>query len=242
MEDILFVSDLHLSPDRPETVGLFLAFLQGPAAQAADLYILGDLFDAWIGDDLQTPPIPDIQSALGQRSARGTRIWLMHGNRDFLIGQRFAAASGCRLLDDPTRIDLAGTATLLMHGDLLCSDDRAYQEARRRLRNPAFIRDFLARPIPERLALAREYRQRSGEATSLAPAEIMDVNQETLEQALRDHGARRLIHGHTHRPAEHRFPLDGRPAERWVLPEWHRHQGGYLRCRGGCLTAEPFPA
>lgn len=241
MADTLFVSDLHLSPERPETIRLFLRFLQGPAEDATALYILGDLFDAWIGDDLQQPPIPLIQSSMQQLSAHGTRLLLMHGNRDFLIGERFAEASGCQLLQDPCLIELAGEPTLLMHGDLLCSDDQAYQEARQLLRSPDFIRDFLARPIPQRLALAREYRQRSGEATSLAPAEIMDVNQQTLEQMLRTHGARRLIHGHTHRPGHHRFQLDGKPAERWVLPEWHEDGGGYLRCNGEQLSAERFP-
>lgn len=237
MKPVLFISDLHLSPERPETIDLFLRFLQGPAAQAEVLYILGDLFDAWIGDDYRESPIPQIQSALRTLSSQGTRLCLMHGNRDFLIGERFAAASGCELLDDPTLIRLGREPTLLMHGDLLCTDDQAYQQARRQLRNPAFIRELLARPIPERLALAREYRRRSGEATSLAPAEIMDVNQQALEQALRKRGARRLIHGHTHRPGHHRFQLDGEPADRWVLQEWHRHRGGYLRWDGQRLQA-----
>ena len=242
MRPHLFISDLHLGPGQPETVALFLAFLRGPARGADALYILGDLFDAWIGDDYREAPIPQIQAALRACSDGGTRLLLMHGNRDFLIGEEFAAITGCELLADPSRVELADGPALLMHGDLLCSDDLAYQQARRQLRDPATIRHLLSLPVNERLALAADYRRRSGEATSLAAAEIMDVNQQTLEETMRRHRVTRLIHGHTHRPGHHRFTLDGRPAERWVLPQWEGGRGGYLAATGDGLRAEPFPA
>ncbi len=241
MKRTLFISDLHLAPERPATIGLFLDFLRGPAADAAVLYILGDLFDAWIGDDLETPEIAGIQCALRACADGGTRLWLMHGNRDFLLGERFCAASGCELLDDPARVTLDDGPALLMHGDLLCSDDLAYQQARRTLRDPAFIQDFLSRPIPERLALAADYRRRSGETTAATAADIMDVNQRTVEQTLREQGVRRLIHGHTHRPGHHRFTLDGKPAERWVLPQWSETRGGYLAATADGIAAESYP-
>jgi UDP-2,3-diacylglucosamine hydrolase len=224
----LFISDLHLSPERPATIGLFLRFLRERAVQADELYILGDLFDAWIGDDHRAAPIPEILAAMRALADAGTRLCFMHGNRDFLIGERFAAESGCELLPDPYRLELAGTPALLMHGDLLCTDDLEYQQARRMLRDPAFIEEMLAQPIEARLALAAEYRRRSGEATSTKAADIMDVNQQSVEACLREAGARLLIHGHTHRPAEHAFALDGAPVRRIVLPDWHEERGGYL--------------
>ncbi len=237
---LLFISDLHLAAQRPETVRLFLRFLEEQAATAQALYILGDLFDAWIGDDFQAPPIPQIQDAMRALSRQGCNIYLMHGNRDFLLGEAFAQASGCTLLDDPTSIDLQGTPTLLMHGDQLCTDDVEYQKARQLLRNPAFIEDFLSRSIPERIQLAQEYRQRSGEAVSNKPADIMDVNQQAVEQYMKERGTTRLIHGHTHRPGTHQFELNGQPAQRIVLPEWHSDSGGYLRADESGLTQMTF--
>jgi len=239
MADTLLVSDLHLSPQRPLGIRLFLNFLQQQAATAQRLFILGDLFDAWIGDDNQAAPIPQIIAALRTLSDSGTELLLMHGNRDFLIGDQFATMCGCTLLADPTVVNLAGTPTLLMHGDLLCTDDTEYQKARHLLRNPAFIADLLSKPIKERIALAAEYRKRSGEATSLKADGIMDVNQGTVEHYLREQGVRQLIHGHTHRPATHRFQLDGTDACRWVLPEWHEDRGGLLRVTSTEIIAEP---
>ncbi|MCB1904608.1 MAG: UDP-2,3-diacylglucosamine diphosphatase, partial [Gammaproteobacteria bacterium] len=146
----LFISDLHLSPQRPGTVSLFLRFLRERAVQGASLYILGDLFDAWIGDDDSRPPIPEIVASLRQLADRGTQLFFISGNRDFLVGEAFAKASGCRLLPDTQVLTLAGSRALLMHGDLLCSDDRDYQEWRKRLRNPVFISDFLSKSIEQR--------------------------------------------------------------------------------------------
>jgi len=240
MPDTLLISDLHLSGERPQTIDLFLRFLEERAIHARRLYILGDLFDAWIGDDALPPPIPTIIEALRRLSDNGTRIFLQHGNRDFLIGEAFATATGCELLGDPVTVELGATPTLLMHGDLLCTDDHDYQKARQFLRSPAFIEDLLSKSIGERLALAAEYRKRSGEATAALSAEIMDVNQATVEQYMREAGVTQLIHGHTHRPGIHRFDLDGVPALRLVLAEWHEEQGQYLRVNAEGIESLPF--
>jgi UDP-2,3-diacylglucosamine hydrolase len=217
----LFISDLHLSAERSDTLRLFLEFLVRRAPQAQTLYILGDLFDVWIGDDLDTPPIPQIKAALHTLSRGGTRILLMHGNRDFLLGERFCAESGCELLPDPSLIRLQGIPTLLMHGDSLCTDDLDYQAFRRQVRDPAFIEHFLSQTIPQRIAMVTEFRNKSGEATSMKAEDIMDINARAVMDCLRQHAARRLIHGHTHRPALHRFELDGQEVRRYVLGEWH---------------------
>lgn len=228
MGESLFVSDLHLAPERPGTVELFLGFLRGRARAAERLYILGDLFDAWIGDDDNSPPGPAVRGALRDLVAAGVPCLLMHGNRDFLIGRRFARDTGCTLLRDPTRADLGGTATLLMHGDLLCTDDVPYQRFRRRVRNPLVQRLFLWKPLAARRAMAADYRRKSGAATATKPEHIMDVNQQAVERAMRRSRVLRLIHGHTHRPADHVFQLDGREVTRSVLAEWHEARGEVL--------------
>jgi UDP-2,3-diacylglucosamine hydrolase len=242
MSETLFISDLHLSPARPGSKELLLGFLASRARRADALYILGDLFDAWIGDDDPSPPNPEVIRGLRALADSGTRLFLMHGNRDFLLGSRFAEASGARLLSDPTVVDLYGTPTLLMHGDLLCTGDLAYQAMRAQIRAPEFVSQFLARPIPERRVIAAEYRRRSGEATSLKSDGIMDVSQDTVAQAMSEHAVERLIHGHTHRPGDHRFQLDGRPAERLVLAEWHEHEGQALRASPQGLRRERIRA
>ncbi|MDJ0806883.1 MAG: UDP-2,3-diacylglucosamine diphosphatase [Gammaproteobacteria bacterium] len=228
MSETLFISDLHLSGERPGTVQLFRRFLSKRANQAERLYILGDLFDLWVGDDLQTESITQIKTALHQLSRGGTELALMHGNRDFLIGERFCTETGSLLLEDPTLIDLQGIPTLLMHGDLLCTDDLAYQAFRRQVRDPDFIQHFLSLPIAERIATAKAYRAKSGEANSMKADEIMDVNQQAVEAVMRQHGALCLIHGHTHRPDLHPLKLNGQAAQRYVLAEWHADRGGYL--------------
>ncbi|NCA90006.1 MAG: UDP-2,3-diacylglucosamine diphosphatase [Gammaproteobacteria bacterium] len=224
----LFISDLHLAPERPATVALFLDFLGRQAREAEALYILGDLFDAWIGDDDDEPPYPAIRAALRDLTTSGTRCAILPGNRDFLLGRRFLADTGCELLADPTRIDLYGTPTLLMHGDLLCTDDRAYQRFRRVIRNPIVKRLFLWRGLERRRALAQDYRRRSMAAIAGKSLTIMDVNPDAVLEALRRQGARRLIHGHTHRPGDHALSLDGQPAQRLVLAEWREDQGEAL--------------
>ena len=188
MAETLFISDLHLKPEHPDTIELFLRFLREQARDANRLYILGDLFDAWIGDDYDAPPIPKILAAMGALAATGTDLCFMRGNRDFLVGERFAAITGCTLLDDPCTVTIDNRNVLLMHGDLLCSDDIDYQKTRSLVRSPAFIEELLTKPIPERIALAAEFRRRSGEAISMKAQEIMDVNQATVVQTMREAG------------------------------------------------------
>lgn len=233
LSETLLISDLHLSGARPGCTELLLGFLASRARRAEALYILGDLFDAWIGDDDFSPPNPQVVRGLRGLADCGTRVFLMHGNRDFLLGRDFAASSGARLLADPAVVDLYGTPTLLMHGDLLCTDDLAYQAMRGQIRAPEFVAQFLARPIPERVAVAAEYRRRSGEASSLKSDQIMDANQGAVARIMSEHGVHRLIHGHTHRPGDHRFELDGRSAERLVLAEWHEDSAQVL-----CVSPE----
>lgn len=240
MSDSFFISDLHLSPKRPAVFALFLHFLQNIIKPENHLYILGDLFDVWIGDDDNTPPIPEIISTIRMCVDAGTQIFFMHGNRDFLVGERFAAASGCILLEDPTLVELQGTPTLLMHGDLLCSDDTDYQKARIVLRKPAFIKMLMSKSIAERHAIAAEYRRRSGEVISLKPADIMDVNQQTVESYMLENKVVQLIHGHTHRPAVHQFKLDQKPAKRIVLANWHENNASYLRVKGNQIETCAF--
>lgn len=228
MSATLFVSDLHLAPERLATVERFLDLLRKRAREAQALYILGDLFDAWIGDDDDQPPYSEIRAALRKLTESGTRCYLMHGNRDFLIGRAFARDTGCTLLADPTSVDLAGTPTLLMHGDLLCTDDVPYQKFRRRIRNPVARRLFLWKSLSKRRAMAGDYRRKSGAAIAEKTQAIMDVSQRTVEEYMRRFSVRRLIHGHTHRPADHTFTLDGRPTTRLVLAEWHVDWGEVL--------------
>jgi UDP-2,3-diacylglucosamine hydrolase len=242
MAETLFISDLHLSAERPGTVALFLHFLATRARKARRVYILGDLFDAWIGDDDDAPPVPEVRAALRDLTRSGTACLLMHGNRDFLIGRRFARDTGCTLLRDPTRVDLGGNATLLMHGDLLCTDDVAYQRFRRRMRNPLVQRLFLWKSLARRRAMAADYRRKSGAATAMKAEQIMDVNPQTVQDYLHRHGVRILIHGHTHRPADHRLTVDGQEATRRVLAEWHPDRAEVLVWADGHFHREPWTA
>jgi UDP-2,3-diacylglucosamine hydrolase len=238
MGEQLFIADLHLSAKRPGTLALFLRFLHDRAAHADALYILGDLFDAWVGDDDDSDVADQVRAGLKTLTEGGTRLFIQHGNRDFLIGDAFLAATGARLLDETTVIELGGKRTLLMHGDLLCTDDVDYQKARLMLRSPAFIADFVARPLGERVALAASYRQKSGEATSLKAEDIMDVNADTVADYARHHDIERLIHGHTHRPGHHQHLVEARSVDRWVLGEWHEDAGDLLCLRGDELMRE----
>ncbi|MEW6313194.1 MAG: UDP-2,3-diacylglucosamine diphosphatase [Pseudomonadota bacterium] len=236
MPHSLFISDLHLCARRPRLTTRFLHFLEHDARHADALYILGDLFEYWAGDDdLDDAYNRDIVSALRRLSESDVRLYLMHGNRDFLMGERFAAACGGTWLTDPTLVDLHGTPTLLSHGDALCTADAEYQAFRLQVRNPAWQRDFLAQPLAERKRLIEALRERSEEQKQVKSYDIMDVTTQAVEQLLRAHGCPRLIHGHTHRPNHHRHMVDGHACERWVLPNWEEMQaenfhGGYLRC------------
>ncbi len=217
----LFISDLHLHPSRPAILDGFRQFLQRQAADAEALYILGDLFDVWIGDDYAEPAFAAVLQDLRACTEAGTPVFLMHGNRDFLIGEQFAAATGCTLLTDPTRIDLYGTPTLLMHGDTLCTDDGDYQALRKKVRNPAWQEQALSLPVPERLELAAQARELSSLATGQKDETIMDVNQDEVQRVMREYHVRLLIHGHTHRPGNHEVDLGSSTARRIVLGDWY---------------------
>lgn len=223
----LFISDLHLDPARPDITSQALEFLATETRDAEALYILGDLFEAWVGDDDPEPEKRRVIAALKQLADRGLPCYFMHGNRDFLVGEGFAQASGCTLLPDPTIVELYGTKVLLMHGDTLCTDDHQYQAFRQMVRKPAWQQAMLARPLAERMALARQMREASAASMAGKSDAIMDVNQDAVEAALREHGVDTLLHGHTHRPAVHRFDLDGREAVRIVLGDWYT-QGSAL--------------
>jgi UDP-2,3-diacylglucosamine hydrolase len=228
----LFISDLHLSGERPAISERFFEFLRGPASRAAALYILGDLFEYWIGDDELDASDGDplalrVAQALGGLARRGVSVAFMHGNRDFLVGARFCEKSGARLLEDPSVERIGGVRTLLVHGDTLCTDDHDYQAWRRTARSRAWQAQFLSKSLPERRKTLQALREKSKEIVGAKPAEIMDVSEEAVREALRAHGLTRLVHGHTHRPAHHQLELDGRPCERWVLPDWYA-RGGYL--------------
>ncbi len=232
---ILFISDLHLSQADPSALDRFLAFMQGPARQADALYVLGDLFEVWVGDDDLADPIHQtVVRTLADSASRGTPVFIMHGNRDFLIGPDFTAATGAERIPDPFRLDLFGTPTLLMHGDSLCLDDQAYQDFRAKVRQPDWQATFLAKPLAERKAIALALREDSRNAQTEKSDGILDVNTAAVADCFRQTGCLRLIHGHTHRPAQHRMTVDGLERERWVLPDWYS-SGGYLRCDSqGC--------
>lgn len=231
----LFISDLHLSPERPAISRVFFDFLRGPARQAEALYILGDLFDYWAGDDdLADPFNLRTTEALAQLSGHGVGLYFLPGNRDLLIGEAWSRACRAHLLPDPSLVDLYGTPTLLLHGDTLCQEDAEYQVFRARVHDPEWQRQFLAKPLAERRAAITDLRSQSESEKRGKPAEIMDVTPAAVEAVLRQHGYPRLIHGHTHRPARHLHQVDGRSCERWVLSDWYQH-GEYLRCdEGGC--------
>jgi len=229
----LLISDLHLTEERPEANERFITLLEEKGRAAGALYILGDFFEYWIGDDdLAEPFNAVIAGLLKDLTRRGVAVNLMHGNRDFLIGEGFCAATGAALLQDPTVVDIAGVKTLLMHGDTLCTDDLDYQAWRRKARDPAFQAAFLAKPLGERRQQVHQMREQSRQVVQEKTAEIMDVNDEAVRRALRDHGVRRLIHGHTHRPGRHAIEVDGKRCERWVLPDWYG-RGGYLKVGSG---------
>jgi len=236
MARTLFISDLHLSARRPELVAAFHEFVRGPARGAAALYVLGDLFDVWLGDDqLRDPLAAGVAVAFAELARSGTPVYLQRGNRDFLLGERFAKASGATLLDDAVVHDLHGTATLIMHGDQLCTDDVGYQRLRAFWQSPVRRRRVLALPFAVRRAIAAALSARSRRAVDSKSEEIMDVNADAVVAALRERGVTRLIHGHTHRPAHHTHSVDGKVCERQVLADWYT-RASYLEVSGSGMA------
>ncbi len=232
----LFISDLHLDESRPAIVAQFERFLGDVAPGADALYILGDLFEYWVGDDSLALPFQErIGKALAAASA-DLEIAFMHGNRDFLVAQRFARETGIELVADPQVIDLYGTRTLLLHGDTLCTDDTAYQAFRAQVRQPEWQRAMLARPLDERVTLAQGMRAGSEGAKQSKAMDIMDVAPAAVEKAFEESGCDVMIHGHTHRPGRHVHRVGGRERVRWVLPDWYR-EGGYLEASPSGLRA-----
>jgi len=217
----LFISDLHLDPARPDVAQAFFRFMEQQAPKADALYILGDFFEAWIGDDMQHEFIDMVKQSLRTLTETGIPVYLMHGNRDFLIGKQFTDETGCQLLEDPTLLDLFGRKVLLMHGDTLCTRDVDYMAFRQMVRNPAWQKDFLSKTLPERLAIAENIRAASKEKTGQLQYEIMDVTPSEVEKVMTEQGVQLLIHGHTHRPAVHQLEVNGKAAERVVLGDWH---------------------
>ena len=240
MAPVLFVSDVHLAAVRPATGALFLRFLRERAGDASALYILGDLFEYWVGDDDHADCLNEaVLDALAETSRAGVSIAFMPGNRDFMLGAAAAERAGMTILADPTRIDLLGRPTLLMHGDTLCIDDVGYQRYRARVRNPRNMRLLASLPLAWRYGIARYLRNKSERRRSIKTETIMDVNQSAVDQVLRESGVSLLIHGHTHRPARHPQAIEGRACERIVLTDWHE-QGGYLRCTENSIELLEF--
>ncbi len=236
---ILFISDLHLSPRSPGATCLFLQFLAGRARQATELFILGDLFEAWIGDDdIDSPDHAEIVAALRAASEAGVRISLLHGNRDFLLGPGFAAAAGVTLISDPYILSTAEWQFVLSHGDALCLDDTAYMAFRAQVRNPEWQAALLAKPLAERRAIAAHMREVSEASQRGKDNPYTDLDAGATDDFLRQHGYATFIHGHTHQPATHDHIVDGIHVERWVLADWHETQGECLVWDGEALRRE----
>ncbi len=231
----LFISDLHLDPSRPAITELFLAFLRDDARHAEALYILGDLFEAWIGDDTPSPAADAVAVALRGLTDTGVPVYFIRGNRDFLLGEDYARRAGLRILHDPSVIELYGRAVLLQHGDLLCTDDTAYQAFRAQTRDPAFIAQFLSQPLPARIAFAQQARAASQARQSEMKQDdraqfetVTDVAPAEVASTFVRYGVDTMIHGHTHRPAVHTLEAGGRTCTRIVLGDWYE-QGSVLR-------------
>jgi len=217
----LFISDLHLAPERPDIIQLFVTFLNEQASKAESLYILGDLVEYWLGDDDKAEGLSEAFDCMKHHADNGLKIYLMHGNRDFLMGEQLAQRAGCTLIHEPYITEFNSTPVLLMHGDILCTDDTRYQELRLMLRNPAWQQDFLSKPLAEREQMAQALRQQSKEETQSKADDIMDVNSKAVEQAFVNNRVALMIHGHTHRPAIHQLSVNEEPAKRVVLGDWY---------------------
>ena len=234
----LFISDLHLDPDRPEIGDQLIGFLKTEAVEADALYILGDLFESWVGDDDPNPHYAEVKVALRTLVGRGVPTYFMHGNRDFMIGEKFASDTGVKILPDPHVVELYGEQVLLSHGDAYCIDDVQYQTVRKMTRDPRWQAMMLQKPLQERLAFAAQAREASKAHGGMINETIADVNQGAVEQALRSAMVDTMLHGHTHRPGVHRFTVDGEPASRIVLGDWYE-QGSVVRWdKNGPVLAE----
>ena len=242
MSAAIFVSDLHLCPTRPATTRLFFDFLDALPGQGESLYILGDLFDYWAGDDdLDEPFNASVAAALRKLSGRGVHPYLLAGNRDFLLGPEFAKASAAPVLSEPHLANICGQATLMLHGDSLCTNDQTYQAFCREVRSEAWRLAFLARPLADRHDEIEAMRVRSEEQKRMKPAAIMDVASDAIDALLRQYAYPRLIHGHTHRTGLHEHTVDDRRCERWVLGDWY-DSGSYLRCDESGCRLMPWPS
>jgi UDP-2,3-diacylglucosamine hydrolase len=232
MSHSVFISDLHLSDARPATLELFIRFLQIQAPAAESLYILGDLFDAWVGDDDDSMTAEKVRKAIRQLADSGTPVFIMQGNRDFLIGKDFCRACNATLLDDPTLISIGAEKVLLTHGDQLCTRDVNYQKARKMRMQPDWLEHFLHKSLAERKSIAAEYRKLSGEAKSLLAEDIMDVTPSEVDAWFMQYGTAIMIHGHTHRPAIHHHRIEQVTKTRIVLGEWHQHEASAIAIDG----------
>ncbi|MCW8924501.1 MAG: UDP-2,3-diacylglucosamine diphosphatase [Gammaproteobacteria bacterium] len=228
MREWLFISDLHLAPERPEVIRLFERFVDEVAIHAERLYILGDFLEYWLGDDDQATGLESTFLALKKLSDSGTEVLFMAGNRDFLIGDLLAQKCGFKIIEEPFIENINGQATLLLHGDTLCTDDVGYQKFRTMVRDKDWQNQVLARSLEEREQLARSLRQQSEQANAEKTEYIMDVNQDTVIATMQQHSVNLLIHGHTHRKSIHKFEINQQPAVRIVLGDWNR-TGSYLR-------------
>ena len=234
-----FISDLHLQDDRPEITEAFISFIEGTASKAERLYVLGDFFEAWIGDDDESDLTSLVKKTLVKLS-KSTEIYAMHGNRDFLIGSRFAEEANLVLIDDPKKEEMFNQSVLLMHGDLLCTDDVDYQSFRETTRDPSWRKEFLSKPISERKKIAKELRTISKEATGRKKEDIMDVSQNEVFRIMEEFSVNLLIHGHTHRPSTHRISVNGIPAKRIVLGDWDNH-GWFIWMDANSCELKKFP-
>lgn len=236
----LFISDLHLDPSRPEIIKLFLGFLEKRASKAEALYILGDLFEYWIGDDDTRAELSAVIGCFQKLHKQGTSLYFMRGNRDFLVGPEFAEYTGCILLNDTHHIQIAGESALLMHGDTLCTDDVPYQKLRAVLRDPSWQSQFLSLPIEERRQQAKALRAESQNAMKGKQESIMDVNPETVASCFWENNVSLLIHGHTHRPGQHELNIGGTKRRRIVLGDWY-FNGSVLSVTADRQTLESLP-